>query len=526
MKRSHESKQDNQAEAFTHVVDTKPPKDKTKNLRKVGKNAFWLFISLLILGIAQFVVLGLISRFGGVEKAGIWAYVSAFRDPFAVFMDFGTTRLLVAEIARRQDEADILLGNGLTLGLVVGLPVLIVMIISANLPFFDHSPLLIQGIYMMGLGALLYTTSASFRSAFRAFNRFEYEAFISILTATLLMGGAFIVLYFGLPFVWLFIIFAIAQFSALMWAWWTYNRRLGKFKLAFDRRVIPHLLNKTWAFTMIGLLNRAFTRIDVIILRFFQGASAAGYYALATTIFYQMNTIAQLASTAILPTMAKAFVTQPEKIGRQLDTAVRLQVLVGLPCTIIGLVVAPQIIRLLYGSGYDNSTLIFQLLLLVVVLRFVNQTLGIALTAMDEQGKRAAMLGLTVIFNITANILLIPYWSFLGATIVAVLSEILLFGSTYLMLVPRVRQSIQWGRLIRPTIGALSLLPLLYLLREWPLLILLSLGSTLYILLIFLFRSFSTDESITIAQQIQNIGPIPLPLRQRLSSFVTSCARD
>jgi O-antigen/teichoic acid export membrane protein len=441
-------------------------------------------------------------------------------------MDFGITRLLIAEIARRRDESDLLLGNGLTLGLIVGLPVLAVMALAANLPVFQHTPLIVHSIYMMGIGALLYTTSASLRSAFRAFNRFEYEAIISILTAVVLVGSAFLVLYFDLPFVLLFAAFAVAQLSALSWAWWTYNKHFGRVKLSYNLSFIRQLLRKTWAFTLVGLLTRAFTRVDIIILRFFQGASTAGYYALATTIFYQMNTIAQLVSTAMLPTMAQTYVKQPDNVGRQLDAAVRLQVLVGLPSTIFGVMMAPQIIGFLYGPGYEDSALIFRLLVMVVALRFVNQTLGVTLTAMDQQRKRAAMLGLTVFFNIAINFLLIPRWSFIGATVTAIMSEIVLFVLTYFVLGSPVRTRIAWSSLVRPLIGTLTMVPILYLMRNWSLLVTLPLSAIAFIMILFLFRTFSPGESKAIVVAIESLDPIPAPIKQHLADFVIRRARD
>lgn len=496
-----------------------------KQAKRVGKNALALTISLVVLGVAQFAVLGLISRFGGAAEVGTWAYVTAFRDPFAVLMDFGITRLLIAEIARRRDETDMLMGNGLTIGMMIGIPVLIIMMVIANLPLFEHSPLVTRGIYLMGFGALFYTTYATFRSAFRAHNRFEYEAIISVITAILIIGGAFVALYFDFSFLWVFAAFTFAQFVAMVWAWATYNLRIGHFRFSFQRNTFWQLLSKTWAFTLVGLLTRAFTRVDVLILAILRGAAAAGFYALATTIFYQLNTIAQLANTALLPTMARTYVKTPNKVGQQLDAAVRVQVLVGLPCTAIGLILAPQIINFLFGDGYDASVVVLQLLILVVLLRFLNQTFGITLTAMDRQRRRAAALGVVVAFNIVLNVLLISRFGVLGATVTAVLSEILLFGLTYFMVVPDVRKGIQWRSLFRPLLSTVVLCPLIFLIQDWQLIISLSFSVIAYTLLIFLFRTFSYEEASTISAGISSIKRIPTPVRWRLSYFVIKFSR-
>ncbi len=493
---------------------------------QVGKNAFWLLISFAVLGVTQFGILGLITRLAGVEEAGVWAIAHAFRDPFVAFMDFGTTGLLVAEIARRREESDTLLGHGLTLGLLVGLPVLGVMIVAANLDFLKFTPLTIHAIYWTGLSALIFTTAASFRSAFRAFNRLQYEALLSLAMMVLSIASAFVILYFAFPYLWLFAALAGVRLVALAGSWWIYNRRLGRLKLGFNFSILRQLLNKTWAFTLVSLLSKAFARVDVLILGFFHGTSAAGYYGLATTLFYQLNTVAQLTTTAILPNMAQAFVRQRDRIGRQLDAAVRVQILVGLPCTAVGLLLAPQIIRFFYGRGYEDTALVFQLLVMVVLLRFLNQTLGTALTAMDQQGRRAAMLTLTVVFNLGANFALVPRWSVMGATVTSVASEVMLFVLTYLVLLPAVRRSIQWGSLGRPLLSTLALVPLLYLVRGWPLVASLPLMALTFAGLLLLFRTFSEDETRLLIGILERIRPLPVSLRKALSAVLLHFARE
>lgn len=492
-------------------------------VREVGKNAFWLMISFIVLGITQFGVLGLITRFGGVEEAGIWAYANAFRDPFLAFMDFGTTSLLVAEIARRREESDSLLGNGITLGLIVGFPVLGIMMLVANLGFLKLEPIMIQAIYWTGISALIFTTAASFRSAFRAFNKLRYEAIVSVGVMVVSVLGAFVVLYYHFPFIWLFIVLAAARLVALTWSWVLYNQNIGRLRPSFNLTVIRDLLGKTWAFTAVGLLMRAFTRVDILILGYFHGARAAGYYGLATVLFYQLNTVAQLFTTAILPNMAEAFVSERERVGAQLNATVRVQLLVGLPCTAIGLILAPQIVHFFYGAGYEDTVLIFQLLVTVVLLRFLNQTLGVTLTAVDEQGRRARMLGLTVVVNVVLNFLLIPQWSMIGATVTAVLSEVLLFILTYLVLDNEIRRRIQWRGALGPFKSTLLLVPVLYLLRGWPLLLSLPVSLVALVGIVCLLRALTPQEARALIDVLNHLRFLPVGLRQRAITFVRRC---
>lgn len=494
---------------------------------RAGRNMVFLGLSFASQTVSALLILVMIGRMAGVENAGLWAYVIAFLDMFAVLMDFGTTRMLVPEIARRRQESNILLGSALTLGVLLGVIALIALAIIAKLGIFDHTSSTIQALYLAGVGLVFATLNLSVRSAFRANDRFDLEAINTILLATALVASTFVILYLEVPFIWLFGATTLVYFIVLLQSWWLYNRYVGHLAFHFDRdMVFSHVARKSLTFMLINLLYRAYRRVDILILGFFLGPLSVGFYAIVTNLFYRLDAITRLFMVSLLPSMSRDYSSHRERFSHTLNKALKLQLLIVVPLAIGGFVLARQLIHLLFGSDFEPSVIFFQLLILVIPLRFINRTFTISLTAMDLQKRIVIAMSITVLFNIVANLILIPQYEAMGATITSMASEVMLLILTYLSLTLAVRRNINWLALARLLPGLLIVIPLLYVTREWPLWISLTLALAVYFLSLFLVRAISVKEMRTFIRALDPSRILPVSIRQRLTGLRGSRVHD
>jgi O-antigen/teichoic acid export membrane protein len=493
---------------------------------RAGKNVKFLSLSFLSQTVSQVLLLALIGRLGGVENAGIWSYVVAFTDPFQAIIDFGTTRLLVPEIARRRKESDLLLGNALILSTLIGIPILAVLVVVANLDLLHHSIATIVGLCLGGVAALFFSLAQSFRSAFRAFNRFDLETVNSALVVVIVVGGSLATLLLQVPFTWIFAVRALAYLIALLNGHMLYSRHLGRIRFSYDRVILRQILGKSWVFMLVVLLFRAYMRVDILILRYFHGEVAVGHYGLVTALFYRLDIVTRLLMTSVLPILARAYVTRRGQIAKYLNVAVKAQILAVVPIAVGGVILARPVIFLLYGSGYEPSVTFFRLLIPMVLLRFVARTFTVTLTAMDLQRRVLVALILSVAFNIATNLLLIPRFAAMGATITSMASEVVFFFLAYFFLTVPVRQSIRLGSFARPLSTILIVAPVLYLMRTWSLLLSLPLLFVIYGLSLLAVRALSLAEARALVGLIETIHVLPLPLRRRLAALMLASAHD
>jgi O-antigen/teichoic acid export membrane protein len=106
---------------------------------------------------------------------------------------------------------------------------------------------------------------------------------------------------------------------------------------------------------------------------------------------------------------------------------------IAFPLAVGTTLLAEPIIRTFVGDTYvPYSVVALQILAWTLPFSFVNGLLQYVLIAANQQRFITASFILAAIFNVTANLMAIPRWSFVGAAITTVASEVILLGPFWL----------------------------------------------------------------------------------------------
>jgi hypothetical protein len=70
-------------------------------------------------------------------------------------------------------------------------------------------------------------------------------------------------------------------------------------------------------------------------------------------------------------------------VRRIIRAIAKYQTALGVPLTVIGLTLADRIIPFLYGEGFEDSVLVFQLLSSITLVRLLQSTLATSLTSVE-----------------------------------------------------------------------------------------------------------------------------------------------
>ena len=488
---------------------------------RIGKNVLSLLVSFVAKVVSGFLIIVVIARWSGVEEVGDWSTVIAFTWAFTALMDFGLGRLLVPEIAKRREQADIYVSSGIALGILFGLIGWMAMVLIAN---WLAPPKIIHAVCLAGLAQVLYVLAGLIQSAFRAFERMELETIsVGSQEMVFLICGAG-VLYFDLSFLWVFAAYAFSRLAGVYTSWLLYEKHLGHLRPRLEVQTGRELLVKGWPFAVFSAISILYLRADVLFLSLFHGAAAVGYYEIAANLFLRLNIFARTVNTSLLPLLSREYAANGQGIKKYLSPMIKYQAILALPMTFGGLILAPQIIEFFYADDYRVSILLFQLLISVVTLRFIDHALGITLTAIGQQTKRVIALGGATAINLLLNAVLIPRYSYLGATISAILTEVFLFVTLYLFLSRWVPGVIRLKTFIKPALSAVVMSISILTLKDLPLLVIVPLGAATYVLALFLLKSFSAEETRTMLKLIEKLRILPRPIQRRLA--VTLLARS
>lgn len=117
------------------------------------------------------------------------------------------------------------------------------------------------------------------------------------------------------------------------------------------------------------------------------GAVAVGHYAAAVNLAMPLTLISGALSLVLYPTMSLAVGRgDTQAVRRQLDVGVRGLLLTIVPVLTLAAVVAPEIVALAYGPGFDDSAQVLPILLAAILFAMLAVPCVNALTSRDSRG--------------------------------------------------------------------------------------------------------------------------------------------
>jgi O-antigen/teichoic acid export membrane protein len=140
---------------------------------------------------------------------------------------------------------------------------------------------------------------------------------------------------------------------------------------------------------------------DDLLIGYFLGATALGYYTVAYRVLRVMtNLLSVTVSQVALPTFSR-LQHDARRVVRAFYTATEMTSLVAFPAFISMAVLAPQIVQFLFGPRWATSIPVMQILCGVGIVHSVFMFNSVVLTAL---GKPSWVLGLTAI-SVVANLI-------------------------------------------------------------------------------------------------------------------------
>ena len=480
--------------------------------RRVAGNSLALVVRFAARVVSKFLIVVVIARWLGVEEVGDYTFVMTFTLSLSFLNHFGLGMLLTREIAQQRERLHEYLGNALLICLGLGLFSLIVM--GGLATWLGYSEQLVAAVYLASLATLIETLSDMIFAAFAGYERMELGtgAIVTQEVSFLIIGAVVMVL--GLPFLGLFVLLILSRLIGLIASIVIYWRIWGQpVRLRFDPALAKILGRKTLPFAINVALSPVFARIDILLLSYFKGNVAVGYYEVASTLFYRLNVIARMVNTAIMPLIAREYPLRGPAVIGYVRRAVTYQALTALPITLLCWVLGEQIIIFIFGPEFAPSVVAFQIMASITFLRFIDHAFGVTLTAIDRQGLRALATALMAFFNVAINLVVLPRYSYLGAAVTSVLTEIGYFILLYSFVRFFFPNPIPLKPLLKSLVASVVMALPLLLLRDWSLLLLLPLAVLIYGLAA-LATGILKPAEIEILLKIGRVWPL-LPLRLR-----------
>jgi O-antigen/teichoic acid export membrane protein len=408
--------------------------------KKVSINSLWMIADRLLRMAIGIFIGGWTARVLSPEGMGELSYTIALVTFFVPTVNLGVDSLFVKKLVDHQKKTHIYVQSLIKLRIKVGLAVWLSMTAIMLMMFGAESrDLLLVAITGAILPCIAFDAydlqfQASLQSKKTVIAKSIAFFLVAILRITLLIYEASVEM-FALAFS----IEAILGALALVWMSKRDNAQEGSDEGSDEgcESIISELVVPSVPIMTAALLVGVYTKADQLIVSESLGTAALGQYAAAIRLTEVWQTIAMAIVPSFMPLIASAKKENDQEYKKSLVRLFRIMFWIGVAIATVGCVAAGPVVRIIFGSEFDEAGRLLQVLIWTVPFQF----LGIALTpwTINEGLQRysliraavSAVVSLALNFSLTSNLGVIgACYAALAAQITSSLCVNLLFEKT------------------------------------------------------------------------------------------------
>lgn len=373
--------------------------------------------------VAQFIMMIyvlLVARILGPEELGFFNSAYSLVGISAFLLNLGMDTWLLRK-AGLVSDVTILSGKVLRIKAVIGVfwSLALVFVAPAVRPDLYTVP-------MMLICSLDAWSDVSFNTVIQALNvqrRMKTITWLVLLSRGGRLLALLVLVFFGYKSALLFALTrALATFIGFAVAALLHRPKIHSGSLIATREV----LSESLPFGLSEFLSLIYTNIDVTILAWMAGKTAVGLYSPASGIIHALYVVPNAMFSVMVPIMTKLGANSIERFRLSLRmlflSFFGLGVVMWLSVGALGNWVVP----FLLGEAYQFSGLILVVLSSILFLKCISFACAIVLVSVGWQSKRLLPQFISAVFNIGANIILIPIYGIMAAAWVYVISELIL----------------------------------------------------------------------------------------------------
>lgn len=471
--------------------------ENTNKIANIAKNTSYLTLALIIQKVIAFLYFVILARNLGPEVLGKYYFAVSFTTIFSIFIDLGLANYLIRETAKDKEGSQNILSNILGLKIVSSFFSVFLVFLFINF-LGDHDSLSINLVYLSTVCMVLDSFTLTFFSSARGFHNLKFESISSVIfqLIVLIFGYVFIRLNYSILIIMLALVLA-SSFNLV------YSFLILKLKIKipisikFDFIFIKKILLLSLPFALFGIFQRLHTYLDSVLLSFISGDYYVGIYQVSFKIIFALQFLPLAFTASLYPAMSFYWKNNHEQLKTTLRRSLDYLLLISIPISVGIFLLADKII-LIFDNAYQESYWPLRISILSLIFIFINFPLGSLLNACDKQSKNTKNMLIVLIFSVIFNIVLIPKFQAIGASVVVLFSNLLMF----ILAIIECKKIIKYNLLknnffifVKILIASLFMSVFIYFLKDLINVFLLCfLSALIYFLFVFLLGAFKKDE--------------------------------
>jgi O-antigen/teichoic acid export membrane protein len=458
---------------------------------KITRNSIIQLIGKLISLFLGLATVAIMTRYLGDTGYGYYTTVTAFLQVFGILVDFGLSLTAVQMISKTGADVNKALSNIMTFRAISA--VIFIGLAPIAVLFFPYPAIIKLGVLVTALSFFSNSMLSSLTSVFQKELKMFQLTVAEVTGRLVLVGLTALFAVLGKGILWILATISIANALTLILAY-LFAKKYVTIKWAFDWDVWKELIKRTWPMALSISFNLIYLRMDVVILSLVRDQSEVGLYGAAYRVVDILTLLPAVYMGIILPHATNFFHDKKfADLFSLLQKAFNSLMLFGVPIVCGAFLVSDKVMTLVAGRDFYFSGEILKILIFATGAIFVTSLFGYAVVAIDKQ--RSMMWGYltAAVLTLTGYLILIPKFGWQGAAWMTVFSESLIAVWTGVMVYKTIKFFPNLIFTLKSLIASGLMVGVIYLIKEWNVLIILSVASVVYFSLMVAMKALGRN---------------------------------
>lgn len=311
-----------------------------------------------------------VTRVLGADGIGTANFALSIVDYAVLFANLGLLTVGVKEISSCNDDTD---KRSNVFSQLVSLHIIstiVVVIIYLLCCFLFDSFIEVQSMLLIGLSRIVLNIMVV-EWLYQGMQNFKYVTVRSIIVRTIYVISIFIFVKDNSDYD-IYFASTIALYVVNGMINWRYSKNYVQFRFTFSG--IPIYAKSVITWGAINILLSFYTTFNVLYLGIECGNAAVGYYTTAIKLYAIFLSMFTAYNTVFIPYLNSMYAKgDEENFKKTLSTSFDIVSEVSLPIIFFCITLAPEIITIIAGNGFERSIYPFQIIIIQLLLVGLSQ---------------------------------------------------------------------------------------------------------------------------------------------------------
>ncbi|MFC1533107.1 flippase [Thermodesulfobacteriota bacterium] len=472
-------------------------------LSRVVKNLASLVGSEILSRTCGLVLVIVLARYLGPEKYGLYSLAFIFYGIFLLLSNLGIDTVITKNVSRDLTQTVPYISFVSFFKIISSF--LSFSIIAFLVLLLGYGETTRMGILLLCV-AIFFSTQYDLISAiFFAYEKMEFPSIINSIRSLLSLGFIIALIRLGKD------VHAIlsAQLFAIIICTLIQCYIFGKLivplkNVRLQFKIPTEIIRESLHFFLVAALFILNTRMDILMISWFMEERSVGVYASAIEIINILMILPALISKVLFPVFSKNYKENKPAMVIIANTAIRFNIILGVPLSIGMLLLSSQLVNFIFGVKYLDAGIILMIFSVNLFLFFPLTILSWIYSATDNVSIIVKSSLISIIINITLNMMLIPIYGLPGAALATVTCSVFRTLFLYNFKLRKYPDIVFFKAFDKPIIASVVMGGAVYFLRSLRFLLVVFMGICIYFLILFLVRGFTHDDWLLLKSLFRN----------------------